>query len=197
MILNLTQHAATAEQISAGVVDCSPERLADLRRALTFEALPGSGEVAARAETIAELAVSAFRELDAESREALAALRRAQADRSAAWAALSVAVSTTTAADAETLLAAYRETRAAEDAARKAASAARKALVARAAYEARKRVAMIGGAPFLMAPLEAALGNRGCATVYAFSVRESAEEVLPDGSTRKVAVFRHRGFVQG
>jgi hypothetical protein len=55
--------------------------------------------------------------------------------------------------------------------------------------------AMIGGAPWLMGALERALIDRGIAPVYAFSVRESAEAVQPDGSTKKVAVFRHAGFV--
>jgi hypothetical protein len=57
-------------------------------------------------------------------------------------------------------------------------------------------VAMIGGAPFFMAPLERALVARGIRPVCAFSVRESAEERQPDGTVRKVAVFRHRGFVE-
>lgn len=56
--------------------------------------------------------------------------------------------------------------------------------------------AMIGGAPFLMGPLEAALRERGITPLYAFSVRESVDEVLPDGSIRKVAVFRHKGFIE-
>jgi hypothetical protein len=55
--------------------------------------------------------------------------------------------------------------------------------------------AMIGGAPYLMAPLESALRAHGITPVYAFSVRESVDQVQPDGSVRKVAVFRHAGFV--
>ena len=55
--------------------------------------------------------------------------------------------------------------------------------------------AMIGGAPFLMEPLAHALRNRGFVPVYAFSRRESEEVVQPDGSVKKVAVFRHLGFV--
>ena len=55
--------------------------------------------------------------------------------------------------------------------------------------------AMIGGAPFLMAPLEDALRRVGIVPLYAFSIRESAEQVQPDGSVRKTAVFRHVGFV--
>lgn len=63
--------------------------------------------------------------------------------------------------------------------------------------------AMIGGAPFFMGALEAALGGTPTAAgvipvaVYAFSRRESVEETLADGSVRKVAVFRHAGFVAG
>lgn len=55
--------------------------------------------------------------------------------------------------------------------------------------------AMIGGAPYLMAPLEVALRARGITPVYAFSIRESVDQVQPDGSVRKVATFRHAGFV--
>lgn len=55
--------------------------------------------------------------------------------------------------------------------------------------------AMIGGAPYLMAPLERALRARGVTPLYAFSRRESAETTLPDGSIRKVQVFVHLGFV--
>ena len=55
--------------------------------------------------------------------------------------------------------------------------------------------AMIGGAPWMMAKLERALLEIGVPSVYAFSVRESAEQTQPDGSVRKVNVFRHAGFV--
>ena len=55
--------------------------------------------------------------------------------------------------------------------------------------------AMIGGAPFLMAPLQAVLLTHGIAPVYAFSKRESVDVPQPDGSVRKTAVFKHAGFV--
>lgn len=55
--------------------------------------------------------------------------------------------------------------------------------------------AMIGGALWLMAPLAAALRQRGIKPVFAFSVRETQETPMPDGSVKKVAVFRHVGFV--
>lgn len=56
--------------------------------------------------------------------------------------------------------------------------------------------AMIGGAPYLMGALERALKAAKVQPVYAFSKRESRDEVQPDGSCRKVAVFRHLGFVE-
>ena len=51
---------------------------------------------------------------------------------------------------------------------------------------------MIGGAPYLMAELEMALGWVGIIPLYAFSVRVSSEK---DGV--KTSVFRHLGFVGG
>ena len=55
--------------------------------------------------------------------------------------------------------------------------------------------AMIGGAPYLMAPLEVALRNQRIRPLYAFSVRESVEQTLPDGTIRKTSIFRHAGFI--
>ncbi len=55
--------------------------------------------------------------------------------------------------------------------------------------------AMIGGAPFLMASLEDALKNDGVTPLYAFSVRQSSDTVLPDGTVKKTAVFRHGGII--
>lgn len=56
MIINLTQHPATADQILAGVVDLSGDQLASLKEALTFDSLPDAEEIRVRAEHIAELA---------------------------------------------------------------------------------------------------------------------------------------------
>ena len=55
--------------------------------------------------------------------------------------------------------------------------------------------AMIGGAPFLMATLADELAKASIYALFAFSTRESVEQVQPDGSVRKTAVFRHQGFV--
>lgn len=73
----------------------------------------------------------------------------------------------------------------------------RAASVTAIAAKQEARAAMIGGAPFFMAPLQAALRERGIKPLFAFSRRESREETLPDGSTKKVAMFRHLGFVDG
>ena len=56
---------------------------------------------------------------------------------------------------------------------------------------------MIGGALWLMAPLEKALRDAGVIPIYAFSERVVVEEILPGGEVRKVAIFRHKGFVEG
>ena len=68
-------------------------------------------------------------------------------------------------------------------------------LLAHIAKKSKVKYAMIGGAPYLMSHLEGALMQVGVRPVYAFSLRESREETLPDGSVRKVNVFTHKGFV--
>ena len=55
--------------------------------------------------------------------------------------------------------------------------------------------ALIGGAPWLMAPLIAALVGQGITPLFAFTKREVEEVAQQDGSVRKVAVFRHAGFI--
>ncbi len=117
-ILNLTQHIATPDQISAGVVEPSPADKALIQSALTFDTLPDSMILRTRAETLA------------------------------------MYVSGTG-----------------------------------------HKSAMIGGAPYFMAPLEKALINSCVRPLYAFSVRETDEQTQPDGSVKTVAAFRHAGFI--
>jgi hypothetical protein len=57
-VLNLTQHAATADQIAAGVVDVAPEHKQRLEELLTFHAPPKFDEIQRRADELAELAES-------------------------------------------------------------------------------------------------------------------------------------------
>lgn len=55
---------------------------------------------------------------------------------------------------------------------------------------------MLGGAPFFMEELSHSCRELGFIPVFAFSRRESVEQTLEDGTVRKVAVFRHLGFVE-
>lgn len=51
-IYNLTQHAATAEQIEAGVVDLPEAAREELQKLLTFDELPDCRELRARARKV-------------------------------------------------------------------------------------------------------------------------------------------------
>ncbi len=56
MIVNLTQHAATKEQLDAGVVELSQEQKKGLAALLTFTSCPTKKEVSERAIAIAAVA---------------------------------------------------------------------------------------------------------------------------------------------
>lgn len=58
------------------------------------------------------------------------------------------------------------------------------------------RYALIGGAPYLTAPLAEALKKVGIIPLYAFSKRESVETVQADGSVVKTSVFKHAGYIE-
>jgi predicted Fe-S protein YdhL (DUF1289 family) len=62
-------------------------------------------------------------------------------------------------------------------------------------YEITPAQAMIGGALWLMPALATELMDHEIEPVFAFTKRETEEQPQPDGSVRKVAVFRHAGFV--
>lgn len=64
------------------------------------------------------------------------------------------------------------------------------------AWESKADGALIGGAPYLTGFLERELKRTGIKPVYAFTKREVLEFPQPDGSVKKVAVFRHLGFVE-
>jgi len=137
MIVNLTQHDATSEQVAAGVVELS--RTDDIHDLLTFVEIPDEANVQYRAKKLAEIARAALLVFEDP----------------------------------------YNEPDGFEG------------------YVLRDgAAAMIGGAPYLMAPLEKALLKRGITPMYAFSKRESIEEPQPCGSVKKVMIFRHLGFVE-
>lgn len=64
------------------------------------------------------------------------------------------------------------------------------------AKEAGAEAAMIGGAPYFMAPLEKMLVVAGIRPLYSFTRREAVDEKQPDGSVKKTQVFRHVGWVE-
>ena len=60
MIVNLTQHAASAVQIEAGVIDIVGKDLESLKALLTFQDLPSAAEIDRRAQEITRLAKDAL-----------------------------------------------------------------------------------------------------------------------------------------
>jgi|SRR5690606_11925940 len=60
IIINLTQHAPSPEQIKAGVTDLRKDARAELITLLTFDEIPSKEEMARRAERIAVLALDEF-----------------------------------------------------------------------------------------------------------------------------------------
>ena len=54
---------------------------------------------------------------------------------------------------------------------------------------------MVGVAPFCMSYLENYLRRKGLKPLYAFSRRIVEEQQQADGTVKKVAVFKHEGFV--
>ena len=60
MIINLTQHSASAEQIEAGVTDMVGKDLESLKALLSFQDIPSAAEIDRRAQEIARLAKNAL-----------------------------------------------------------------------------------------------------------------------------------------
>lgn len=73
MIINLTQHAATSEQLAAGVVDLDASQKAYVSNLLTFVGLPTMAEVQDRAATLAAFCCI-FADAEAEEGEEVCAM---------------------------------------------------------------------------------------------------------------------------
>lgn len=56
--------------------------------------------------------------------------------------------------------------------------------------------AVIGGAPYLMHPLENALKERGIQPMYSFSQRVSVEAPNEEGKIIKTSTFKHVGWIE-
>jgi len=123
-ILNFTQHDATPEQLSSGVVDPDAQDKQRIRELLTFEQIPTQSELRQRATDCAVLASVLLKKYECDG-------------------------------------------------------------------------VLLGGAPYFMPHLESALRSFGVPFCYAFSTRVAEEQVQPDGSVKKVNVFRHVGFIWG
>ena len=121
-ILNFTQHEATPEQLSAGVVEPDAHNKERIRQLLTFEQIPAKSELRLRATNCAVLASVLMKKYECDA-------------------------------------------------------------------------VMIGGAPYFMSHLESALRLFRVRFCYAFSSRVAEEQMQPDGSVKKVNVFRHVGFI--
>lgn len=68
--------------------------------------------------------------------------------------------------------------------------------LARIAFNAGAEAAMVGGAPYFMAPVERALKSAGVRPCYSFTERRATETVDPEtGEVRKTQVFVHAGWV--
>lgn len=140
LILNLTQHQLTKEQLKAGVRDFGDSNAVKVKELLNFDSLPTKKEIQERAEAIAQIA--------------------SEARYYISW-----------------------------------HSGAECFDVDFDAEEHSFKYALIGGAPFLMSALEKELKAKGITPLYAFSKRE-VTEVTTENETKKVAVFRHLGFVE-
>ena len=56
--------------------------------------------------------------------------------------------------------------------------------------------ALIGGAPYLMGPLEFCLNRANIQPLYSFSERKSVENIGPNGEVEKKSVFRHTAWIE-
>ena len=121
-ILNFTQHDATPEQLSAGVVEPDGHDKERIRQLLTFDELPKHSDLRQRATNCAVLASVLLKKYECDG-------------------------------------------------------------------------VMVGGAPFFMSHLESVLRLFRVRFCYAFSSRAAEEQMQPDGSVKKVNVFRHVGFI--
>jgi len=140
VILNLTQHSATPEQQSQGVVEPSAELKQKIKQLLTFEELPEYSDIMERAEKLVDLIEDEYLP-DLEKRGVIQVSSEGQAD-----------------------------------------------------FEVEG--VLIGGAPYLMAPLEEELIEAGFVPLYAFAKRVVEERQEPDGTVKKITVFRHQGFIR-
>ncbi len=153
LILNLTQHNASEEQVKAGVVDLPEPYNTELKKLLTFNELPSADEVKKRAGAIYDLVIDFCLDEKSPIKEEVEAMIIAD--------------------DGEF---------------------GNKYQINEAEFRKLGIGFMIGGALWLMRPLIEELENIGT-PLFAFTKRVTEEIKQPDGSIKKIAVFKHEGFV--
>jgi len=72
---------------------------------------------------------------------------------------------------------------------------ARALILADIALEHGCEYVMIGGAPYLMGPLERSMEEVSVNVLFSFSERVTKETIAEDGSTMNVSQYRHIGFI--
>jgi len=146
VILNLTQHQASEEQIKAGVIDLPEPYNIKLKELLTFNELPTCEEVQKRAVAIVDLVEKFLLDDLSPIKDEIKKIKTLN-----------------------------EEERIEE-------------------FKKFNLAFMIGGALFLMQPLIDELKCIGT-PLFAFTKRVTEEIPQPDGSIKKITVFKHEGFV--
>ena len=153
VILNLTQHNASEEQIKAGVIDLPEPYNSRLKELLTFTDMPNCDEVKKRAGAIYDLVIDFCLDENSPVKDEVKAMVIAD--------------------DGEF---------------------GNKYEIKEAEFRKLNLAFMIGGALWLMRPLIEELENIGT-PLFAFTKRVTEEVKQPDGSVKKVAVFKHERFI--
>ena len=153
VILNLTQHQASEEQVKAGVVDLPSPYREKLVKLLTFNEIPSCNEIEKRAGAIYDLVIDFCLDENSPVRDEV------------------------------------REMIISND-----GEFGNKYEINEKAFKKLNLAFMIGGALWLMKPLIEELEGIG-QPLFAFTKRVVEEIPQPDGNIKKVAIFKHEGFV--
>jgi len=153
VILNLTQHNASEEQIKAGVVDLPSPYREKLVEILTFNELPSADEVKKRAGAIYDLVIDFYLDANSPVKDEVKSMVISDDGKFG-----------------------------------------NKYQINETEFRKLDIAFMIGGALWLMKPLIEELENIGM-PLFAFTKRAVEEVKQPDGSIKKVAIFKHEGFV--
>lgn len=203
-IINLTNFDATPEQLEQGVQNLSDEDKAELRGLLNFTDMPTGEQIQERASAIADIAENSGcdKAMISGAPYLMGPLENALSERGvepvyAYSERVSVDVQNEDGSVTKTTQfqhLGFIEPKSNPDA--QAVIQEKAEALADKAVDSGCDRAMIGGAPYLMGPLENALSEKGITPEYAFSVREVVQVEKPDGTVANQSVFKHEGFVE-